>query len=147
MCERIFNEIRRLNCEINFLMKSRGVIEELTLTKPPENWELFPNSKTDKWKFLEDFSNLTDTTACLYSAKKGSKLPAHKHPDQSVFLSVENPNGKILVITKTYEKELGYMESISFENGEEHLVIFEEDTILLCRWKPRFPEDQIKVVI
>lgn len=144
MIKSIVTEIRRLNCEMNFLMKSRGNVETIELERPPKDWDYIPGSTSDKWKFLETFSESTDMTACLYNGKKDSIIPAHKHPNQTEVISVENENGRILVITKTYEKELTFSDSITFNEDEEHIIIFLNDSTLLCRWIPRFKEDKIQ---
>lgn len=140
----MYAKIDRLNNKINFLLKSRGNLDVINLKTPPNNWSYFDKSKTDKWKLLKDFSEDLDVTACLYKGVKGSKILAHKHPNQTEHISVENVDGKILVVTKTFEKELNYTDSIVFSEGEEHIVFFKEDTTLLCRWKPRLKNDEIE---
>lgn len=127
--------------EMKFIMMGGGLVRDFTIETIPDEWTHFEGSVADEWKRLKMLSDETNGTACLYKGKVDSKFPAHKHPFQTELLTIENESGNILVVTPTYSKEYVYGDSIFFDKDEPHIVLFLTDTVLLCRWRPRFKND------
>lgn len=134
----LISKVKNSLSELNFLIKSKNRYVDIEIDDIPTDWTYIENSKSIKWKYIPTLSGAIYGTACLYYGSKGSQIDAHKHIEQNELLSVENTDGHILVITKEYEKELFFGDSIKFDKDEPHIIIFKSDSILLCRWKPPF---------
>ena len=141
MINTILKKAQELTGELNFLLKTKGQQPQIVLSRPPKEWETVPTTTDDSWKLLMEYSEALNMTACLYKGRKNSNIPLHKHPTQVESVLVEQ--GSIRVITKTYEKVLGSNEIITFKENESHFIEFIEDSILLCKWRPRYDEDKI----
>lgn len=125
----------RNSFELYLLSKGKGTIE-VEIPEIPEIKQNFQDT-TDEWvkvNLPEDIN----ASSCIYYGKKGNLFPPHKHNDSTEQLSILNPGGKMTVLTNTDKIVLKYPDSIFFEKGKPHAVIFEEDTTFSIIWHPAF---------
>lgn len=119
-----------------FHIKNKGSrVENVELPEIPENWSFFPDTE-DLWCRVE-YPEDSNITGCVYKGLKGSVFKGHKHNNNIEQFVIVNEKGRVKAYTETYNKEMGYGDSITFKKGEAHLVEFLEDTFINVIWHPK----------
>ena len=132
----IKTKISQLRAKTIFYLKNKGgKITEVNIPDIPKTWEFFQNTN-DLWIKVQypDDSNLT---GCLYKGQKGSVFDGHRHVNSIEQFTILNEIGRVHVYTETWNKEIGYGESVTFQKGEAHFVEFIDDTMISVIWHPK----------
>lgn len=87
----------------------------------PLQWELFPFSKTDYWKFIPT-TDSDDRTSCLYRISPKGIFTAHIHAKSSETITLLTPNGRLKIVDEDGTRYLEYGESYTIPKGMMHAV-------------------------
>jgi hypothetical protein len=125
----------RAKFEIVKISGKSGVIDVAIPEIPLERTQFLDT--TDEWQRVI-MPNSTNTSACMFYAKKNNFFGYHRHLENTEQLVILNKGGKIKVVTENEVKIIEYPNSVFFDKREKHLVYWMEDTDALIIWHPEF---------
>jgi hypothetical protein len=125
---------------LEWIKVNKGLsVDIVDIATIPKVWEHFPGSQ-DLWCEVIHQDDL-NRTGCDYIGLSGSIFSGHEHPNNVEILTVLNEMGRIQFWTPTRNGFRNHGESIMFEKGEPHIVMFigidKSETIIGLVWHPK----------
>lgn len=130
------DKVNKVLSGINWIVKlGTEVSKDVKIESIPNTWSKFLDTE-DTWVRLPIIEKATNTSVCLYKAKKGSVLPPHFHKNHNETIYVRE--GNVRIITPFYDVKLKKGDSFLIDKGVSHICEFskEEESLIEISWCP-----------